>query len=185
MRKNIVIAISGPPGSGKTTYARKLAEDLGLSYHSAGSIFREIAKEKGISLYELSKIAEKDPSIDLEIDRRTLEMSLNKNIVIEGHLVAWVLKDIADIKIYVTAPLLVRVKRIALRENRDILEVLRETSYRELSQEIRFYEYYGINIRDLSIFDLVIDTSRLSIDEAYSVIKHFVENTLSGRRKLN
>ncbi len=182
-KKNIIIAISGPAGSGKTTYAKILAKKYGLRYFSAGSIFREIAKSRGLTLEELSRIAEKDPSIDLEIDKRTLEEASKGNVVVEGHLVAWVVKDIADVKIYVKAPLLERVKRIALRENRPIEEVLHETVNRENSQRKRFYEYYGIDTRDLSIFDLVIDTSRLSIDDVIELIENFVKRILSSSKE--
>ncbi len=176
--RNIIIAISGPAGSGKTTYAKILAKKLGLRYFSAGSIFREIAKRKKLTLEELSKIAESDPSIDLEIDKRTLEEASKGNVIVEGHLVAWVVKDIADIKIYVKAPLMERVKRIALRENRPLNEVLRETVNRENSQRKRFYDYYGIDIRDLSIFDLVIDTTNLSIDNVIELIECFIRKRL-------
>ncbi len=175
MKGKPVIAVSGPPGSGKTTYARRLAGDLGLRYHSAGMIFRELARERGLSLEELSLLAERDPSIDLEIDRRTLHLGLQGGVVIDGHLVAWILKDVADVRIYITAPLKVRVSRIASRENRDYLEVLKETLRREWSNKKRFLDYYGIDITDTRLFDLVIDTSKLSIDEAYSVIKGFIK----------
>lgn len=180
--KGVVIAISGPPGSGKTTYASRLARELGLRYHSAGKIFRDIARERGLTLDELSSLAEKDPRIDVEIDRRTLEEALRGDVVLEGHLVAWVVKEIADVKIYVTAPLMERVKRIASREGRDFMEVLAETAARELSQARRFYSYYGIDTRDLSIYDLVVDTSKLTIDETYHIIKSFVKSVIGERR---
>jgi len=64
------IVISGPPGSGKTTQAKLIAEHYGLKYFSAGRIFREIAQQRGLSLEELSIIALRDPSIDLEVDRK-------------------------------------------------------------------------------------------------------------------
>ncbi|MEM4602157.1 MAG: nucleoside monophosphate kinase, partial [Desulfurococcaceae archaeon] len=67
------IVISGPPGSGKTTQAKIIAERYNLKYFSAGRIFRDIAKQRGLSLEELSSIALKDSSVDLEVDRKTFE----------------------------------------------------------------------------------------------------------------
>jgi cytidylate kinase len=61
MGKDVVIAIGGPAGSGKTTYARHIAEKMGLRYVSAGIFFRKIAEEKGLSLIELNKLAEEKP----------------------------------------------------------------------------------------------------------------------------
>jgi cytidylate kinase len=169
-RRGPVIAVSGPPGSGKTTYAKRLAEDLNLSYHSAGSIFRSLASRLGVSLEELSVIAEKDPRIDLEIDRKTLELAERGGVVIEGHLVACILAHIADVLIYVKAPLHVRIERIAERDGRNRGSAMEEVVVRELSHAIRFRSYYGFNVADLSIFDLVIDTSTLGVDEVYDVV---------------
>ncbi len=181
-KRGPVIAVSGPPGSGKTTYARRLAEDLGLEFYSAGMFFRRLAEERGLSLLELNELAVRDPRIDLEIDRMTYETGLKGNVVIEGHLVAWVLRDIADVKIYVTAPLEVRVKRIAERDGVPVRQALIETVRREMLHRKRFYEYYGIDITDLSIFDLVVDTSRLGIDEVYAIIRSFVDRVLKSTR---
>lgn len=83
-----VVVVSGPPGSGKTTYARHIAERLGLEMVSAGSIFRRIARERGISVVELNLIAERDPSIDMLIDKMMLERARKGNVVLEGHLTA-------------------------------------------------------------------------------------------------
>ncbi len=181
-RRGPTIAISGPPGCGKTTYAKRLAQDLGLDYLSAGTFFRTLARQRGMTLEEFSRLAEKDPTIDLEIDRMTLEAGLKGNVVVEGHLVAWVLRYVADVKIYITAPLHVRVRRIAEREGRPIPEVLRETIVREQSNWSRFREYYGYDITDLSFFDLVVDNTYLTIEETYEIIRSFVEKRLSKTR---
>ncbi|RLG57107.1 MAG: cytidylate kinase, partial [Candidatus Hydrothermarchaeota archaeon] len=66
--KNLVITISGLIGSGKTTVAKALAEKLMLRHVQAGMVFREMAKERGMSLQEFSKLAEKDKSFDRLVD---------------------------------------------------------------------------------------------------------------------
>ena len=180
-KKGPTIAVSGPPGSGKTTYARRLAGDLGLQYYSAGMIFREVARERGVSVEELNRIAAEDPSIDLEIDSRTLEIGCRGGVVLEGHLVAWVLGGVADVRIYVTAPLEVRIKRIAMRENRPLTDVYRETVAREYMHWRRFLDYYGIDVNNLQIFNLVLDTEPLSVEEAYAVIKTYTCRLLAKK----
>lgn len=182
----MIIVVSGPPGSGKTTQAKLIAEHYGFKYYSAGMIFRGIAAEKGLTLEELSILAAKDPSIDLEIDRRSREIALlQENIVVDGHLTAWVLSDIADAKILVTAPLMVRIARIAKRDGKTLGEAARETIVREYYQWRRFIDYYGLEVNNKNIFDLVIDTGKLSIKDTFEIIKSFVEKLLKTNKHDN
>jgi cytidylate kinase len=179
------IAVSGPPGSGKTTQAKRIADAYSLVYYSAGSIFREIARSKGLTIEELSIQATRDPSIDLEIDRRTFQLALEDNIVLDGHLTAWITSDIADFKIYITAPLNIRVLRIAARDGKPFNQALRETIIRETVQRKRFIEYYGIDPTDLSIFNLIVDTSTLTVDETFAIIKSSIDKFLKTRKTAN
>jgi len=41
----IVIVIGGPHGTGKSTYAKAIAEEFSLRHLSAGEIFRQLAEE--------------------------------------------------------------------------------------------------------------------------------------------
>ncbi|AFZ70821.1 cytidylate kinase, putative [Caldisphaera lagunensis DSM 15908] len=173
-----IIIVSGPPGSGKSTYAKRLSQDLGLRYYTSGQAFRELAKELNKDLIELNKIAQKDPEIDLKIDKKTLEEAKKGCIVIDSHLAAWILKDLPTISIYVKADLNSRVNRILSRDKVSLENSIEEATYREYTHWARFKEYYGIDIRDLSIFDLVIDTTKLSISDAYDIILNFVKKML-------
>jgi len=120
-------------------------------------VFRQIAKERGMTLDEFSKYAELHPSTDRMIDRRTADAAKEGNVLIDGRLAGWMAKK-ADVKILLTAPLEVRAKRIARREGRRYREVLKETMIRERSEAKRFKKFYGIDVKDYSIFDLVLNT---------------------------
>lgn len=180
----VVIVISGPPGSGKTTQAHRIAEYFGLRYYSAGMIFRGLAKELGISVEELSLKAMSDPCIDLEIDKRTYQEALKGNVVLDGHLTAWIVAEIADVKIYITAPLWVRIRRIAHRDNIPYEKALRETITREYAQRTRFREFYGIAVDNLSIFDIVVNTEKLGVEETFEIIRSGIEKILKEKENV-
>ena len=178
----VVVAVSGPHGAGKTTVARFLAKKLGLRYLSAGDVFRRMAAERGVSLEEFSRYAEKNVKIDEGIDRRTVEEARRGNVLVDARLAGWLLND-ADLKILLTAPLEVRVRRIAEREGRPYEEVLRETVKRERSEEKRFKKLYGIDLSDLSPFDIVLNTERISIEEMKKISLAVARVMLGGGRK--
>uniref|UniRef100_A0A7C4NNY8 Cytidylate kinase n=1 Tax=Staphylothermus marinus TaxID=2280 RepID=A0A7C4NNY8_STAMA len=174
----VVIAISGPPGSGKTTQAKLISQYFNLKYFSAGMLFREVARVRGVSLEELSRIALEDPSIDIEIDRLSIRECLKGDIVLDGHITAWIVGDLADVRIYLTASLLTRAYRISKRDGIPLDRAVREILVRENIQRTRFIKFYGIDPLDLSIFNLVINSDNMGIEETFETIRVFLEKSL-------
>ncbi|RLF08012.1 MAG: cytidylate kinase [Thermoprotei archaeon] len=180
----LVIAISGRPGAGKTTYAKEIASFFNLRYVSSGMLFRQLAEERGVSLLEFHKMAEKDFEIDKAIDERALEEARKGDVVVDGHLAGWVLRDIADLKIFFTAPLEIRATRVAARDGVSYEEAFRELKAREESNKLRARLIYGFDLDDLSIFDVIFNTNKLSkevISETLkTLISKFIEHRASG-----
>ena len=174
----LVITIAGKHGSGRSTNAKLLAESFGLKYISTGILFRERAEELGVNLEEMNKIASKDPDFDNWLDNRTKEESFKRGVVIDANLSAWMAEN-PDLKIYVTCPFEVRVKRMAVRENREYADMEQETYEREKSEQIRYQEYYGIDTNDLSIYDVIINTSLFNIEEVAHILKCIVDQFIS------
>jgi cytidylate kinase len=151
------LIISGLGGSGKTTVAGGLSERLGFVHVSAGELFRELARQRSLSLQELSRLAEEDPEIDKMVDRKQAELAeSHEDVVVDGRMSRWFLKG--DMSVWLKAPLEVRADRIALREGKKSAVALRETRMRETSEASRYRAFYNIDVEDLDVFDLVIDT---------------------------
>lgn len=178
--RGLVLAVSGFHGSGRSTHARRLAESFNLRYVSSGTIFREMAEERGLTLEKMSKLTEGDPEFDKMIDKRARLESLKGGVVIDATLSGWMAED-PDLRIFLTAPLEARIRRIAEREGIGLDEAREETLVREESERERFRSYYGIDIADLSIYDLVLNTELFEPDGTARILKRFVEEYCSGR----
>ena len=156
----MIITIGGSICSGKTTLARELAKKFNLRHISAGSIMREMAKKRGISLLEFSRYAESNPEVDLEIDKKQKELA-SGNCVVDGRLSAYFLDS--DLKIWLDAPLNVRAERLSERDKKSEEDAKRSIIEREDSERKRYMEIYGINLRDISAYDLIINTAKFDI----------------------
>jgi len=174
-----VITVGGHHGSGRSTNAKNLAESLGLKYISTGMLFRERAEELGVSLEEMNRIAEEDPDFDNWLDNRTREESRKRGVVIDANLSAWMAED-PDLKIFVTCPFEERVRRIADREGREYSEVEHETRTREESERARYLDYYGVDISDLSVYDVFLNTGLFSVEAMAHILKNIVDQYVSG-----
>ncbi len=178
-----IIAIGGPHGSGKSSVAKKIAEKFGMNYVSAGQVFRQMAKDMGISLEEFSIIAAKDSNYDLEIDRRTEELAKKDNTVVDAQLAAYKAPH-ADIRICITASPQVRWERIARREGMTLEKARNETIVREDAERERFKILYNIDIDDMSVYDVIFNTDRLTEEEVFDlvnvVIQHVIDKSLAN-----
>ncbi|PSQ08478.1 cytidylate kinase [Halobacteriales archaeon QS_6_71_20] len=159
----MLITVSGPPGSGKSTTAAALADAFDLDHVSGGDIFRELAAERDMTPVEFNELAEEDDQIDRDLDRRLRDVAIERDgVLLESRLAGWLAGDRADLRIWLDAPLSVRCERIADREGKSLDLVREETERRETSEAKRYEGYYGIDIADLTIYDLVYNTARWS-----------------------
>ncbi len=166
----MIVTVSGPHGSGKSTYSVKLAGSLGLSHVSAGVLFRKLADEKKVSLEKFQEMAAADPSIDRSVDERTMIEAERGDVVVDGQLAGWVLKEISDLRVLLTAPLVERLERIAARDRVSLEEARRQTLHREGVQAERYRKHYGFSIDDWSIYHLILDTSFGSIEDTAKIL---------------
>lgn len=167
----MIIAIAGLIGVGKSTVARRLAERFGLRYVSAGEVFRDLARRKSLSVLEINRLAESQPELDRDLDRMQAERAREGPCVVESRLAGWMVQ--ADVKVWLRAPIDVRAGRVAAREGMTVEDARSDVESREESERRRYRELYGIDINDLSPYDLVIDTSRWDVESIVDAIALF------------
>ena len=166
----MIITIGGLAGTGTTTTAELLSEKLNIPYISAGCVFRDMAAEHGMSVLEFSEFAEGNDEIDKEIDKRQAQTAKEaENLIIEGRLSAYFV-DNADLKLWLVTPFDVRSKRIAEREEKSVDVAKNEIIIREKSEALRYMEIHNIDISNMDIYDLIINTDTFNPENVSEII---------------
>lgn len=179
MNKKEIITINGCLGGGKSSTADLVAKKLGYTRFSSGNFMRKIATEMGISLNELSIMAENDHSIDLKIDAEVKKVGELNKVVIDSRLAFHWIPD--SFKVYLDLPPEIAQDRILsnLRTNKIRQESESSTSLDEIYQKItrrlesekrRYMEYYGVDHTDKNNFDLVIDTNKNNLYQVVDIV---------------
>ena len=168
------ISLAGDLGSGKSTVARILIDELGAEYYSTGSIVRSIAEKMNMSVVELNVYMETHPEIDTMIDDGIRALSDDDRMLIIDSRMAWHFTR-GTFKVYLTVELETSAARI-MNANRKgehsatLEETARSTRERRLSEQKRYMDQYGVDIADLGNYDLVIDTTTATPEEIAGVI---------------
>jgi len=158
----IALTIGGLPGTGTTTVAKLLREELGIRYVYTGDIFREMARERKMEVAEFGDYVREHPEIDRELDRRQVELARESDIIIEGRLAGYMAHHhgVEAYKIWLHATPEIRAERVAGRESKTTERVLAENTRREDGERLRYMEIYDYDIRDTSFYDIDIDSGR-------------------------
>jgi predicted cytidylate kinase len=166
------ITISGTPGSGKTTVSRILEKELGLKYVYSGDVFRDMAKKYNMSLEDFGKYCEKHRDVDQKLDDYQLEMLRKGNVIVEGRIAGWIAhrNSIPALKVLIDTDVETRAKRVVNREKGDAKKRKKEIVTREKSEAARYKKYYDIDLKDKSIYDVVIDSGSKTPEEIADII---------------
>jgi predicted cytidylate kinase len=168
----VTITISGTPGSGKSTVAQLLHERLKIKYIYSGMLFRQSAEEHNMSLEEFGKYCEENPEVDKELDEKQIEILKKGDIILEGRLAGWLSykNNIPAFKIAIKTDIKTRAERIVKREGGEVNQREKEIIERERSENTRYKKYYDIDLKDFSVYDLVIDSSNKTPEEIVNII---------------
>lgn len=172
MEKKHIITISGKPGSGKSSTADRVAEMLGYTRYSSGSMVRHILEEEGLTLAEYNQRAKNDHALDTKIDQSLRDLRDKNDIVIDSRLGFYWIPE--SFKVYLDLDIDVATARIFKDAVNNVLRAGERTlSIGDASAQVRarmeeererFRQLYNIDPYNLSRFDLIINTSRHSPD---------------------
>ena len=167
------ITVSGAIGAGKSTFAKRLAQELDIPRMYMGQVMREEAARRGMTLDAFNALLEVDDQVDRDVDAMQVEKGRElARAVFEGRT-SWHFIESPDVTLFFTVDPRVAAERIfrddsALRDQYgSVEEIMAANEKRKANELLRYQTYYGINVYDLDNYDLVIDTSRLTVEEVF------------------
>lgn len=188
--ENLVISFNGQEGSGKSTISMMVANKLGLPHYYMGQIFRDMAKEKNMTLPEFRKICDADPSFDKKVDDYLVQLSQEKKAFVIESRTAWHFIP-QSLKIYLKVDSKIAAERIfqglAEKNNRgnedtnlDTVENIQKSILQRRKEDSeRYFSLYGIHQDDEKNYDFIIDTTNLNIEEVFQKIMQLLDEKLN------
>ena len=180
----MIISFNGDHASGKSTIAKRVAQTLNYPHFYMGQIFRDMAKERDMTVEEFDKICRTDPSFDKQLDDYVIKLAeKNNNFAIESRTAWHFIPE--SIKIYLKVSDREAAKRVfkeLSNENRKnesknfdsddkIFESLKN---RKKNDDARYMKHYGLDIRKESNYDFILDTTHLSIEDVFRKVIAFI-----------
>ena len=168
------ISLAGDLGSGKSTVAKILIKELGAEKYATGEAMRKFADELGMTVGEFNVYMESHPEYDKLIDEGLMALSDDERFLIIDSRMAWHFTK-GTFKIYLSTDIETSSLRI-MSANRPgehdatLEETMKNTRLRRESEKKRYSELYGVNIKDLTNYTLVVDTTVATPEEIAEVI---------------
>ena len=178
------IIISGPPAIGKTTIAKGLAKEFDIEYLSGGDILKELAQEQGfqtegddwwdtqegINFLDQRK---KNSEFDKNVDNKLKELFSKGGIVVTSYTLPWIVEG--GVKIWLDGSKENSALRMTARDNSSKNEALEIVQKRYNENKIIYKELYGFEFgEDLSVFDKIIKTDGLNVEQVLEIAKSTV-----------
>jgi len=159
----LLITVSGPPGSGTTTVAQRVAARLQLELVPGGEVFRALAAERNMSLPEFGLYVADNPEVDVELDNRLAGRARDGGAVVESRLAGWIAHNerLPAVVVWIDCDPRIRAQRVAAREGVPVERALADNEERQRVERGRYLALYGVDLADLSIYELVLDSGEL------------------------
>ena len=185
---NIVITVSREAGSGGKLIAKKVAKHLDIGFYDE-SLVSLIAQKTRRRKNIIHKLDEKDRNILKEFISQLLDaeylspqsyinqlcwtigsLAKQKSCVILGRGANFILPDKNYLHVRIIAPFLVRVGYTQKYEHRTKYDAEKRVKKYDFERKAYIQQYFGKNPSNANYYDLVINTERISINEAVNMI---------------
>ena len=176
----MIITISGSEGSGKSSVGKLLAKELGYKHYSVGDYRRKLALDMKIDINELNKIGETKDFTDKGPDEWQTKLGKTEdNFIIDGRMSYFFIPN--SFKIFLYADEKVRAERVFIDHRKsekypNVEETIEELRKRRDSDIRRLKKYYNVDPFDKKNFDLVVDTTQLTVQDSVQLILQSLEN---------
>ena len=176
----MIITVGGLAGGGKSSVANALARKLGYKRYSGGDVMRKFAYEQGITLAELQAQQKTDSSFDKKVDEQLKKIGEKEDdFVIDSRLGFFFIPH--SVKIYLDADIKIRAKRTMEKARFEecpasLKEAINMLDMRAENDAARYEKLYGVNPFELNHYDLVIDTSKNTVEETTEQIYRFIKS---------
>jgi len=181
------ITVSGRIGSGATTLAKKVAEELEWTMLDGGKLFRKINAELGMSITQSN---DRPDHFDLEYEERVKKMLREEeHNVIQSHLAGYDAQGLEGVfKILVVCEdeegndkKDIRIDRLVNRDNVSIDDAKHEVGEREKQHLTKFRRLYADNDENWvywnkDYYDLVINTYSHNQVESVKLVLETITN---------
>ena len=180
------IIVSGLPAVGKTTVSRIVARELRLPVLGGGDVLKEMAVEEGYTpggddwwdtaegmrfLQERKRTA----GFDKEVDARLMKKAKKGDVVITSYPLPW-LSD-SGLKVWLSGSVESRARRMSKRDHVDVKKCVGVLKVRDAENHNLYRKIYQIDFgKDLSPFDLVVDTDSIDELRVAEIVLHYVKN---------
>jgi len=169
---------------GKTTIAKGIAEEFGLTHLSGGDILKELAEEEGFKtggddwwdtqegMNFLSQRQE-NSEFDKKVDDKLKKHFLDGNVVITSYTLPWLVEG--GVKIWLEGSKENSAQRMTTRDNMSKDSALEIVQKRYQENKKIYKSLYGFEFgEDLSLFDKVIETDGLNASQVLDIAKTVV-----------
>jgi cytidylate kinase len=190
-----VITISRQYGAGGTELARMLAGRFGFRVID-NELLTMAAEQSGLDLAKIERVYEQRPSFqDLRIYKEQSEkyvqavnqvleqLAAEGTVIIVGRGANLALLPVPNVfNLRIVADFAARVQRVQQREGLDETAARRTITEADYAREAYYRYLYNVMPDDPLVYDMILNTSRMTLEEAAAMVEAAFEAVRAARR---